>query len=74
MVDASGKVFKSIGNCHIGFSNNQCECYAVLEALRYVNENKWVRALGDYVCIRSDSKLVVNYLNRVWRVREPGLA
>lgn len=46
----------------------------MLEALKYVNENKWVRELGDYVRIRSDSKLVVNYLNRVWRVREPGLA
>ena len=43
VVDTSGSVLRSVGECHLGFSNNQCECYAVLRALEFVASNRWVR-------------------------------
>ena len=36
IVASDGRVLRSVGDCHLGFSSNKCECYAVLCGLEYV--------------------------------------
>jgi len=56
---------------YLGVStNNQAEYHAVLYALRWLSEND---AAIRHVNFFLDSQLVVNQLNGLWKIKDPGL-
>jgi len=66
-------------NAHIEFcgslfsanaTNNNMEYVALLNALHWINES--VDRLNDMVTIFSDSLMLVNQMNGIWRVKEGG--
>ncbi len=48
-----------------GLTNNEAEYFGIIEALK---QNK-----DKNICIYSDSKLVINQVNKKWKVKEPHL-
>ena len=55
-------ISKSIGIA----TNNDAEWQAVIEAIKYANDKN----MSDDVFIYSDSLLVVNQVNREWRIKD----
>ena len=57
-------------------TNNEAEYYALLKALALIAEkaSKNTHYKTDEVLVRSDSQLIVNQVNGVWRVEDERLA
>ena len=70
--NVTGEELVRKGDINFGTTSNEAELYAILQVLSFVVAQGWKYA-RDYLHLKSDSALAIQFLTREWKAEAEGL-